>query len=137
MISATPSQTSHCQAMNGHSSREPQHLPDPWLFDSEALLRELDRCRELILQIPITNPNATHFGIEIAVHAIWNLSQNLRDLLHLHREGQRAFRQQHETDLQEALSQPHTPNHDRQPQARRGNARRRSAENRVARVRTG
>jgi hypothetical protein len=44
-------------------------LPDPWLFDSEALLRELDRCREIVLQIPITNPNATHFGIQLAVNA--------------------------------------------------------------------
>jgi hypothetical protein len=26
-------------------------LPDPWLFDSEALLRELDHCRETVLQI--------------------------------------------------------------------------------------
>ena len=43
-------------------ARKPEQLPDPWLFDSEALLRELDRCREIVLQIPITNPNATHFG---------------------------------------------------------------------------
>ena len=40
---------------------------------------------KLILQIPITNPNATHFGINIAVDALWNLQQNLRYLLHLHR----------------------------------------------------
>ncbi len=71
--------------------RPPQKLPDPWLFDSEALLRELDRCREQVLQIPITNPQATHFAINNAVSAIWNLSQTIRYLLHLHREGQRAF----------------------------------------------
>jgi hypothetical protein len=110
--------------VNNGSSRPPQHLPDPWLFDSEALLRELDRCRELILQIPITNPNATHFGIQLAVDAIWNLSQNLRYLLHLHREGQRAFRKHHDQSLANALSQPHKNNdHDRQPRARRANAR--------------
>jgi hypothetical protein len=40
----------------------PVPLPDPWLFDSEALLRELDRCRETVLQIPITNSNATHIS---------------------------------------------------------------------------
>jgi len=102
---------------------EPPHLPDPWLFDSEALLRELDRCREMILQIPITNPNATHFGIQLAIAAIWNLSQNLRFLLHLHREGQRAFRKRHDQSLADALSQPHNHDHDRQPRARRGNAR--------------
>jgi hypothetical protein len=102
---------------------EPQkpHLPDPWLFDSEALLRELDRCRELILEIPITNANATHFGIQLAVASIWTLSQNLRYLLHLHREGQRSFRKKHDASLQVALSQPHN-NHDRQPRTRRVNA---------------
>jgi hypothetical protein len=107
-------------------SRSPQmaleHLPDPWLFDSEALLNELDRCRELVLQIPITNANATHFGINVAVNALWNLQQNLRYLLHLHSEGQRAFRQKHDDELQHALSQQHDL--DRQPQARRANARR-------------
>ena len=75
----------------------PENLPDPWLFDSEALLRELDRCRETVLQIPITNPNATHFGIQLAVSAIWNLTENLRYLLHLHRK-------QHEQSLSKALS---------------------------------
>ena len=59
----------------------PQKLPDPWLFDSEALLRELDRCRETVLQISITNPNATHFGIQLAVNAIYKLTENLRYLL--------------------------------------------------------
>ena len=51
--------------MNGHSEPDRRHLPDPWLFDSEALLRELARCRETALQIPITNPNATHFGVQL------------------------------------------------------------------------
>jgi hypothetical protein len=86
-------------------TRQPENnLPDPWLFDSEALLRELDRCRELTLQIPITNPNATHFGIQVAVSAIWNLTENLRYLLHLHREQQRAIRKQHEKSLSDTLS---------------------------------
>ena len=102
---------------NGQTNK----LPDPWLFDSEALLRELDRCRELILQIPITNPNATHFGINIAVDALWNLQQNLRYLLHLHHAGQRAFRRKHEAELTTALSQH--PKHDAKPPARRANAR--------------
>jgi hypothetical protein len=83
----------------------PRPLPDPWLFDSEALLRELDRCRETILQIPITNANATHFGIELAVNAVWNLTQNLRYLLLLHREQQDAMRKLHEGTLTQALSQ--------------------------------
>jgi hypothetical protein len=81
-------------------------MPDPWLFDSEALLRELARCRETALQIPITNPNATHFGIQLTVNAIYNLEENLRYLLHLHREQQRSIRRQHEQDLTHALAQP-------------------------------
>jgi len=80
--------------MNTSPTRPPEKLPDPWLFDSESLIRELDRCRELVLEIPITNPNATHFGINVAVTAIWNLRENLRYLLALHREGQRAFAKQ-------------------------------------------
>jgi hypothetical protein len=86
-------------------TRKPDPLPDPWLFDSEALLRELDRCRETVLQIPITNPNATHFGIQLAVNAIYNLSENLRYILHLHREQQRAIRKKHEKSLSTALAQ--------------------------------
>ncbi len=72
------------------NNRPPEKLPDPWLFDSEALLRELDRCRELVLQIPATT-QAVHFASNIAIDALWNLSQHLRYLLHLHREGQRSF----------------------------------------------
>src|SRR5262245_36299861 len=99
---------------------EARKLPDPWLFDSEALLRELDRCRETILQIPITNANATHFGIQLAVNAIHTLPENLRHLLHLHRAQQRDIRKQHEHDLATALlptTKPtkivnmHTPTH--------------------------
>lgn len=88
----------------GIMARKPAKLPDPWLFDSEALLRELDRCREIVLQIPISNPNATHFGIQLAVNAIYNLTENLRYLLHLHREQQRSIRRQHEETLADALA---------------------------------
>src|SRR5438046_9261248 len=66
----------------------PEKLPEPCLFDSESLLRELDRCRELVLQIPAT-AHAVHFASNIAIDAIWNLRENLRYLLHLHRDGQR------------------------------------------------
>jgi hypothetical protein len=67
-------------------------LPDPWLFDSEKLLRELDRCREMVLLIPATN-HETHFACNIAINGIWNLREQLRYLLGLHREGQRSFAQ--------------------------------------------
>ena len=79
--------------MNTSLTRPPEKLPDPWLFDSESLLRELDRCRELVLEISIVHPHQTHFDINIAVNALWNLRENLRYLLALHLEGQRAFAQ--------------------------------------------
>jgi hypothetical protein len=67
-------------------------FPDPWLFDSEKLLGELDRCRELVMAIPDNaDRHATHFQREIAITALWNLRQTLRHLLHVHREGQRQF----------------------------------------------
>jgi hypothetical protein len=72
-------------------SRAAEKLPDPWLFDSESLLRELDRCRELVLEIPVSNPNATHMGINIAVYALWNLRDTLREQLRIHSEAQDAF----------------------------------------------
>src|SRR2546423_11508777 len=75
---------------NRDMKRPPEKLPDPWLFDSKSLLRELDRCRELVLQMPAPT-HAAHFAANIAIDALWNLRQNLRYLLHLHREGQRSF----------------------------------------------
>jgi hypothetical protein len=74
-----------------HTKRTPDKLPNPWLFNSDSLLRELDRCRELVLQIPIADHHATHFGINVAIDALWNLRETLRHLLRLHREGQRSF----------------------------------------------
>lgn len=70
-------------------------LPDPWLFDSEALLRELDRIRETALQVPTNgDANATHFGLQLVVNAAWNLRENIRYILGLHLERQRAFGKQ-------------------------------------------
>jgi hypothetical protein len=76
-----------------------QPLPEPWLFDSESLLRELARCRETALQVPITSPNATHFGLQLVISALWTLEQNLRFLLQLHREMQNSVRKQSEQSL--------------------------------------
>jgi hypothetical protein len=74
----------------------PEKFPDPWLFDTEALLTQLDRCREIIMNIPISDPQSTHLGINRAVNAIWDLQTHLRFLLHLHREGQRQFARAHQ-----------------------------------------
>jgi hypothetical protein len=72
-------------------------MPDPWLFDTEALLRELDRCRDLVLQIPARTQDV-HFASNIAISALWNLREQIRYLLALHREGQRQW--QHRADRQ-------------------------------------
>ena len=89
-----------------HTQRPPDTLPDPWLFNSESLLRELDRCRELVLQIPIADHHATHFGINVAIDALWNLRETLRHLIRLHREGQRSFAKRAEHQQQSAKVAP-------------------------------
>ena len=68
----------------------PEKLPDPWLFNSEKLLRELDNCRELVLKIPV-HDSETHFAANRAVYALWDLRYTIQFLLQLHRSGQRAF----------------------------------------------
>jgi hypothetical protein len=76
--------------------RPPENLPDPFLFDSEKLLRELDRIREQVLLIPCTgDTNATHFGINNAVSAIWNLREDLRYLISLRATMQNSWAMKH------------------------------------------
>ena len=52
-------------------------LPDPWQLDSEALLAELARIRELALRIPPTR-NEQHGPINTVIDAIWYLEEQLR-----------------------------------------------------------
>jgi hypothetical protein len=77
--------------MNTYRTIKPHHLPDPFLIDSEFLLRELARIRGLALNTPLhidcILPTNT------VVDALWRLEQQLRYLLKLHREGQRVFAQ--------------------------------------------
>jgi hypothetical protein len=75
-------------------ARKPEQLPDPWLFDSEKLLSELGRIAGLVDQIPIADSHATHFAINTAAQAIYELRGHLRFLLHLHCEQQRSIRRQ-------------------------------------------
>jgi hypothetical protein len=92
-----PDELGGCGVAPDRLTNKPAHLPDPWLFDSEALIREIDRIRETALQVPTSgDSNATHFGLQMVVNAAWTLRENLRYLLHLHREGQRSVRRQHE-----------------------------------------
>ena len=88
--------------------RDPARLPDPWLFDSEKLLRELDRCREMVLLIPAPT-HETHFAINIAVNAIWTLRDNLRYLISLHRDMQRSFAKKGEALTRTHSNPPRDP----------------------------
>lgn len=81
-----------------------QKLPTPWLADSEWLLKELAKTRETILRIPFRLDNAS--DIKSAIDRIWNLEVMLRDLLHLHREGQRSFVKKAEAAQKKALRTP-------------------------------
>jgi hypothetical protein len=85
----------------------PSRLPDPWLFDSEKLMHELDRCREKVLLIP-TPTHESYFAANLAIDALWNLREALRYLIALQREGQRQFAKRHDS-----------LNHDTNPQAKR------------------
>jgi len=78
--------------------RTPGKMPDPFLFDSEALIRELDRCRELVLLIPARTQDV-HFASNVAIGALWNLREQIRYLLALHREGQREWQRRAEKAL--------------------------------------
>jgi len=95
--------------------RPPETLPDPFLFDSEKLLRELDRIREQVLLIPCTgDTHATHFGINNAVSAIWNLREDLRYLISLRSDMQRSWALRAEPDARPAT----TPTPRRKPTRR-------------------
>ena len=70
----------------------PDRLPDPWLFDSEYLLKELTRIRELALLVPVsTKVIDMHMPINTVIDAVWRLEETLRYLLRLHRDGQVQF----------------------------------------------
>jgi hypothetical protein len=96
------------------------------LLDSEALLVELARIRELALHIPPTR-NEQHGPINTVIDAIWDLEQRLRFLLqnrHAKQSAtQAAFRHA-------AAAKPPSPRQtkriDRQTEARPANARRRA-----------
>jgi hypothetical protein len=87
-----------------HESLKTQPLPTPWLADSEWLLKELAKTRETILRIPFRLDNAS--DIKSAIDRLWYLERTLRDLLHLHRDGQRSFARKAEAAQKKALRTP-------------------------------
>src|ERR1700736_629005 len=44
-----------CASVDKPETVPPEKMPDPWLVDSEFLLNELARLREMILKIPAHN----------------------------------------------------------------------------------
>jgi hypothetical protein len=76
----------------------PDRLPDPWLLDSESLLSELARIRELTLRIPPVR-NDVLGPINSVIDALWDLEERLRFCLHLHAAAQRDFARKHKKHL--------------------------------------
>jgi hypothetical protein len=77
-------------------------LPDLYLIDSESLLRELDRIRGLVLQIPYTE--ASHGATQSVVNAVWHLQRDVQEILKL-----RATMHSRWTQKAESLSQESQP----------------------------
>ena len=76
----------------------PNQLPDPWLLDTEGLLLELARIRELVLRVPPVR-NDILGPINTVVDAVWDLEQRLRYCFHLHCEAQRSFARRHDKNV--------------------------------------
>ncbi len=77
-------------------------LPDIWAVDTEFLLTELARIRDLALHVPTntTDPLALHLPINTVIDALWNLEKDMRYCLKLQREMQQSFAQKAETSSQ-------------------------------------
>ena len=103
----------------------PDQLPDPWLLDTEALLKELDRIRELALRIPPIR-NDILGPINSVIDAVWDLQQRLRfcfaNRSEAHSDAQRTFREAAATPSSKRQTKPI----DRQAEARPANARRKA-----------
>jgi hypothetical protein len=80
--------------MNAHP---PEKFPDPWLFDTNALIRELDRVRELVLAIPIHND--TYGPTNTAVATLWEFRERLRFMVGLQMERQRDWAKMHPAEF--------------------------------------
>jgi hypothetical protein len=72
----------------------PDKFPDSWSVDTEYLLRELARIRELSLLVPVTTAN--YASIQTVIDAMWNFEEHVRYCLRLQREGQHSFRRRAE-----------------------------------------
>src|SRR5436189_3367418 len=69
-----------CHAL-GMDAPEHLPLPDLYLIDSGRLIKELDRIRGLVLQIPFSE--TTHAQTQTVIDALWHLQRDLQEILHL------------------------------------------------------
>jgi len=72
----------------------PDRLPNPWPIDSERLLGELDRVREIVVRIPLHMETRT--AQQVAIDALWRLRDDLRETLRIQREMQTSFANKHQ-----------------------------------------
>ena len=70
---------------NATDMPEFQKLPDPWLYDTQALIADLDFVRELILKIPMAH-NCMVVPSNAAIAAVWDLRERLREMAALQAE---------------------------------------------------
>ncbi len=70
-----------------------EQLPDIWAINTEYLLKELARIRELALHVPSNTTSAVelHAPINSVIDAVWSLENDLRFCLKLQREMQSSF----------------------------------------------
>jgi hypothetical protein len=83
----------------------PEQMPDPWVLDTEALLIELARIRDLALRIPATR-NELIGPTNSVIDAVWDLEERLRYCYHLHCEKQRQFLRQAAAQLSNRQKKP-------------------------------
>jgi hypothetical protein len=74
-------------ASNGGDLKD---CPSLWLIDNTYLMNELQRIRDLVQRVPLVSV-AISLPLQSVSDAISRLERDLRDILHIHRDGQRAF----------------------------------------------
>jgi len=82
------------RAFETEVSPEFQKLPDPWLYETEALISDLDLVRELILKIPVHND--TVLPSNAAIATLWDLRERIRWLAVMRMQSQRRWQKKAE-----------------------------------------
>lgn len=81
-----------------HAAISPEKMPDPWLYDTAALIADLDHVRELINAIPLTMQG---FGrVNAATAAVWELRERIRWLVRLRSEAQERWQARTTNDFE-------------------------------------